>query len=375
MKNISNLQGCFWAALLIVFFSCNSNETLEYHDRQEISPIDSMDVKLPDSYNDINKWGYFYENDEVFLYEFFENSNTDLVVNVLDFKHNKYEPSLVFQREGPDGYNSSGVSPMIINRDSILIMGNDDKFLLYNSSAQKLAEYKYNSVDGQRFVSGVFNHIVFQDNRVLMPTINNTRWDDKYFYQKVMPVQYYSFVDQKFEEGVPYPEYLHGKFLWSNLYSTKLSKMNDSLSIVDFRFSDSIRIYNSKDQALETIYMGLNNELVLLDKVPSKLDEMKNLLTEKEYMYTMYQNGNLYRLASHLRKRSFKSNLSNFKSELPRVVTLIKYNMKTKEYDYYNMPITRYFLPSKDKLIVGSITSWEDENQDTWRRFYIYDLN
>ena len=60
-------------------------------------------MKLPDSYNDLNKWGYFYENEDVFLYEYSADKNFDLVINILDFQKDIYEESLLFNRVRPNG--------------------------------------------------------------------------------------------------------------------------------------------------------------------------------------------------------------------------------------------------------------------------------
>lgn len=373
------MYGYFTVAIFFVLFSCESSDELEYHQRQETSPIDSLDVKLPDSYNDLNKWGYFYENEDVFLYEYSAGKNFDLVINILDFQKGKYEETLLFNREGPNGFKSTGVNVNIVNRDSVFIFPMaSDKFYLYNFSGDILSEYPYNSVDGSVFNgAGVFTDIVLEDSRVMLPTVNKTRFDDCSFFKKVIPVQYYSLRNKQFEESIAYPPpYMEGKFLWSNLASAKINKMRDSNIVIDFRFSDSVRIYNSKTKELDLIFMGLNNEQIVLDTLPSKNQEMKYLLTEKEYMYTFYHNQNLFRLCSHLKNMRQKDiPLSDLMENYSREMTLIKFDLKKKDYEYLKMPIARCFFPMNNKLIVGGVKSWEDENQDTWRRFYYYALD
>lgn len=372
------IYGYIAVAIFFIFFSCDSNYENEYYENHQIIPIDSLDVKLPNSYNDLNKWGYFYSNESIFLYEYYLTNNFDLTIHVLDFDKGSYQSPLRINREGPNGYKSTGVYVNMVNQDSIFIFPiPSEKFFLYNSKGQVLDEFPYNSLDGSIInSSGVYTDIVFQGDRVLIPTINNTRFDDNLFFKKVKPLHYYSFKKKKFEESISYPDYMIGKYLWSDLASSKINKIDDSLAVIDFRFSDSIRIYNSRTREQNYIFMGLNNDQLILNKVPSRSQEMSLLLTEKEYMYSVYYNHNIYRITSHLKSVKQKAiPLSDLMQNYSREITLIKYNLISKEYNYYKMPTTRYFLPIKEKLIVGGIISWEDENQDTWRRFYIYKLN
>ena len=39
------------------------------------------------------------------------------------------------------------------------------------------------------------------------------------------------------------------------------------------------------------------------------------------------------------------------------------------------MPIARYFVFQDNKLIVGGVSMWEDDNQDTFMKYYIYNLD
>lgn len=376
--NKIQIYGYFIVAIFFALFSCETNHELEYHERQEVFPIDSLDVKLPNNYIELNKWGYFYENQDIFLYEYSADKNFDLVINILDFQNGKYEESLLFNREGPNGFKSKGVNVTIVNRDSIFVFPMaSDRFYLYSYAGQIIDEFPYNSSDGSALNgSGVFTDIVIQEDRIILPTVSQTRYDDPSFFKKVIPVQYYSLKSKQFEESIPYPSYMDRKFLWSNLASAKINKMSDSTLVIDFRFSDSVRIYNSNTKHVDLIFMGLNNQQIILDELPSKNQEMKYLLTEKEYMFTLYHNQNIYRITSHLNSVKQKAiPLADLMQNYSREMTVIKYNLISKENNYYKMPTARYFLPIKEKLIVGGITSWEDENQDTWRRFYIYKLN
>ena len=56
-------------------------------------------------------------------------------------------------------------------------------------------------------------------------------------------------------------------------------------------------------------------------------------------------------------------------------VGLLALDLKTREIKIYEMPIAKYFAFIGNKLYVGGVSVREDEDDDTFRRFYIYDLN
>lgn len=367
-----------FSILVMLLFSCSSNDKHEYFEGQLISPIDSLDVKLPVRHNDLNKWGYYYQGEDLFLYEYHMDWNNNLIINILDFEQGQYQESIQIDREGPNGFKSTGVYCKIVNKDSLFIFPMTlNKFYLYDFTGQIMDEFPYNSKDESTINgSGIFTDVAYFHQVLILPTINKTRFDDKYFFEKVIPLQTYSLKEKRFISSYSYPKHMAGKYWWGNLASTNINKLNDSLLVVDFPFSDTVRIYNRYTQEIEFIPMGINYQSFFLETPLDKGEEMKELLTEKEYSYPLAHGNKLYRVSSHLKSiRQKELPLNELMEDYPRVVTLINYNLDNKLVRYFQMPITRYFLPKNDLLYVGSISSWEDENQDTWRRFYVYKLD
>ncbi|EAZ81954.1 hypothetical protein [Algoriphagus machipongonensis] len=364
--------------IAIGFFSCSSRHSDEI-DFSELELIDSLEIMMPLGFLQMSKWQTYSENGKTYLIEYGLNRNGDLLIFKLDFNKGKYLEPLEIPNQGPDGFNSFGVSISYQGADSIYVFpASKEEFILYDSFGKKKREYPYNGEDRLRFyTSGVYSDISKSKEGLLIPTINDTRYDDPQYFEKVVPATFYDFEKQKFDIGIPYPDYLQGKYFPSNLTAAQVTYLKDDISIINYSFSDSLYLYNSNDNSISSIYCGIPNErgLNYLNSVPDRAKSLNYNAKEKNFEFSKYYNGKIYRLVSHLsEKRDRELNAYEIIAKNARGVTLIELDPDTKRIKYYKMPIARYFVFQGDKLFVGGVSMREDENQDVFKKFYIYSL-
>lgn len=368
----------FLLAFVTFLSSCTFNRKLNF-EYSELQKKDSLEIKLPLDYIALSKWQTFKNSDQTFLLEYGFNRDQDLLIFKIDLKKGDYLDPLKISNEGPNGFNSSDLFISYQGSDSIYVFPvTKNKFSLYNSSGEKLLEFPYNNTERTRFyTSGVYSDISKYDNGLILPTINDTRFDDPNYFEKVIPVSYYDFELKQFDKEIPYPDYFEGKYFPSNVTAAQVSFMKDDISIINYSFSDSIYLYNSLENKLQGVYCGIPTETTFqyFTQVPDRTMSLDYITKEKNYEFVQFHNGKIYRIVSHLKSEKFR-NLSIYQiiSENLRGVTLIELDPSSKTLKYYEMPIARYFVFQENELIVGGVSMWEDENQDTFMKYYIYNL-
>lgn len=365
-------------ALTICFYSCSSRHSDEI-DFSELELLDSLDIMMPLDFLQMSKWQTYSENGKTYLIEYGLNRNGDLLIFKLDFNKGKYLEPLEIPNQGPDGFNSFDVFISYQGTDSIYVFpASKEEFILYDSFGKKRKVYPYNGEERLRFfTSGVYSDISKSKEGLLLPTINDTRYDDPKYFEKVIPATFYDFEKQKFDFGIPYPDYLHGKYFPSNLTAAQVTYLKDDLSIINYSFSDSLYLYNTNDNSISSIYCGIPNErgLNYLNSVPDRAKSLNYITKVKNYEFSKYYNRRIFRLVSHVSdKRDRELSILEIITKNARGVTLIELDPDTKRIKYYKMPIARYFVFQGDKLFVGGVSMREDENQDVFKKFYIYSL-
>lgn len=367
-------------ALAILSIGCSSKKNSEDFNYSELELIDSIEVQIPLEFVPITKWQTFSDFSQTLLIDYGIDRNGDLLILRLDFEKEKYLKPIHILREGPDGFNGPDVFISYQSIDSIYVFpATSDRFYLYNSLGKKINEYRYNSSESTRFfMNGFYSDIFYSNGSMILPTINNTRYDDLDYFEKVIPLQKYDLSQRKFTDSIAYPKTTAGKFLPSNLTGGQVSKFDSETVLINYPFSDSLYLYNYKDKSIETFYCGLKTgtKSKFLDHVPDREESREYVVKEKNYEFSKIHNGKIYRLVSHLKNENDRelAPIDIIRNNL-RGVTMIEYNVDNKSINYYEMPIVRNFVFRENHLIVGGVSIREDENQDTFRKFYVYQLD
>ncbi|WP_140160521.1 hypothetical protein [Algoriphagus antarcticus] len=328
----------------------------------------------------ISKWQTFSDSSQTLLIDYGMDAKGDLLVLRLNFERGEYLEPIYIPREGPDGFNATDLFISYQGQDLIYVFPSaTDKFYLYNSLGKLVEKYNYNDGDYTRFyISGFYSDIFYNQGEIMLPTINDTRFDDRDYFEKVIPFQKYDFTSRKFTDQVIYPEFVGGKFLPSNLSGGQISSYDSKTALINYPFSDSLYIYSFENKSIDAFYCGIENghKTKFLDHVPDKEVSREYVVKEKNYEFAKTHNGKVYRLVSHLKNENSRelTPIDIIRRDL-RGVTMIEYNPEDKSINYYEMPIARNFVFQENKLVVGGISIREDENQDTFRKFYVYQLN
>lgn len=375
MKILLLNQGFRVISLIFLFFLsfCTVEKSeLVY---SEFPKKDSLEVLVPIEYFPLSYWSTFTNNGQGFLVEYGFVSNGDLLIHRVNFDKKIYLEPIRIPREGPDGFNSSSVSVYFHGIDSIFVFpAAKDAFYLYNSLAKKVKEFPYSSNGFARFYrSGFYSNAVLFDQILAIPTVSDIRYDDPDFFRNEIPVRLYDLNKEKFVSQLKYPAYLTGSFLPSEFSGPTLEKFDEDRMIVNYRFSDSLYLFNIKDKSTQAIYCGLlrRNAPPLLKKYPSKGEELDYKIKQSDFAEAFSRNGKIYRIVNNVdEKYNDLTGLEILQKNL-RGVTLIELDLETKQQRFYEMPIAKYFVFDNDFLIVGGVSSRE-ENGDIYRKFYKY---
>lgn len=360
--------------LLFVFFSCsNQRQEIFYTDFEK---VDSLEVILPLDYIQVTRWTTFADGESTFLIEYGIESKGDLLIHRIDFDKEIYLEPIRIPREGPHGFNSSDASIYYHSKDSIFVFpAAQDRFFLYNFQSEKINEFEYNSPQFVSYYrSGFYSNAVIFDKDIAIPTVSEVRYDDQNYFEKEIPVHLFSLEKETLIEKLRFPDFVKGSFLPSEYSGPTLAKIDSGRMLVNYRFSDSLYIFNSLDKSIEGIYCGLRGSATppLLSQYPSRGQELDFKIKELDYETVFARNESIFRIVSHLKKDEYRD-LSGFEilEKNLRGVTLIQLDLMSKEQYFYEMPIAKYFVFDENSLTVGGVSSRE-KNGDIYRKFYRY---
>ncbi len=360
-----------------MFLSCNSGNQDKEFAYSEFVDLDSFEVVMPAEYLQTTDWTTYKKGSQTILVEYGLYGEGVFIIHQVDFNEEAYVKTISIPKDGPDGYNSSGASVFMKSEDSLYLfpMGRDS-FFLYNSLGEKKLEYKYNSNNLDNYYKNEFFSGMISKNGVLiLPTINDVRYDDPDYFKKVTPIQSFDLNTSKFVDKIEYPEFTHGKYL-SPLSGATVSTIDEDQFLINYSFSDSIYIYNDKTNVTSSFYCGSDffGKPKLLDRVFSRDERMVYVVKEVNYELAFYHNSKIYRIVNHISARDYREkSVFEILSENRRGVSLVELNPNTGELKYYKLPITKYFVFQGNFLFAGGVSIREDENE-TYRRFYKYTL-
>ncbi|TFV96000.1 hypothetical protein E4S40_07175 [Algoriphagus kandeliae] len=204
--------------------------------------------------------------------------------------------------------------------------------------------------------------------------MSDIRYDDKDYFEKEIPFRLYDLKKEEFNSTFEFPDFLKESFLPSELTGPILEKMGKDRMIVNYRFSDSLYVFNFSDKTIQSIYCGLigRDSAPLLTRYPSRTQELEYKIKEPDFESVFFRNDRVYRVVSHLKEEKFRdyTGFEILEKNL-RGVTLIELDIETEEQHFFDLPIAKYFVFDGKYLIAGGVSSRE-ENGDIYRKFYRY---
>lgn len=370
---------CCIAALILFLFSCSMEGEGEEFFYSEFAKVDSLEIALPLEYLSITNWTTYKSGEKEILVEYGLNVQGDLVIHQIDFNKKAYLEPIFISREGPDGFNSSEASVFFKSKDSIYVFPSArNSFFLYNSKGVKTKEYRYNSLNDYRYYkSGWYSSMAFFEDLFILPTVDDTRYDDPDFFDKVSPIQFYNLNSNTFIGQISFPKFVMGKYMPSNFSGAMIDQIDKNRILINYKFSDSISIYNIRERAIESYYCGSDNfgSPNLLPFLPNRSQSLEYITKEVDYELGFFHRGKIYRVVSHLLDSKYYTyNPYEIIQYDFRVVSLVEMDLATNNLKYYRMPIAKYFVFQEDHLYVGGV-SVRKENGDIYRRFYRYSLD
>ncbi len=377
-SNLLN-RGCHLSALILFLSSCSCSEKNDEFFYSEFTQLDSLEIALPLEYLQITNWTTYNSNEKKILVEYGLNSEGNLLIHQIDFDKKTYLNPIYINREGPDGFNSFGASVFFKSEDSIYVFpSSKDSFFLYNSKGIKSNEYKYNSLNNDRYYkNSYYSSTAIFDQLLMMTTVDDTRYDDPEFLKKVSPVQLYDLRSSSFIDRLNFPDFVKGKYMPSNISGATISQIDKDNILINYSFSDSIYIYNVKDKLMMSLYCGSTSfgSPRLLDYVPNRYQSLEYISKEVDYESAFFHREKIFRVVSHLLDSKYYSYgpLEIVQNEF-RVVSLVEMNLDTKKLKYFKMPTAKYFVFQGNHLFVGGV-SVREENGEIYRKFYKYSLD
>lgn len=371
------IRACYVPIPFLVFLSCSLQRQDDRIAYSEFSVLDSLELVVSSPFLQHTNWTTYDRASGKVLVEYGLDDEGNLIIHQVDFERKAYLAPILINRDGPNGYNSSNASVFFKNKDSIYVFpAARNHFWLYTGLGMKIKAYSYGSTSYERYYkNGYYSSLIHYSDSLVLTTINNTRYNDPAYFDKVYPVQTYNLKKSEFSRLMPYPKFVRGKHIPSNLTGAMLYPIDAHQFIVNYSFSDSIYVYNVDTGNTEAIYCGAQNfgKPRLLTKVPNKLEELEYHLKEVNYELVFFNMGKVYRVVSHLPKSYQNYSIPEIVNRNLRRVLLIEMDISTRKLRFYRMPIAKYFLFDKDHLIVGGVSVREYEGE-TLRKFYKYRL-
>lgn len=377
-KSIKIEKGWLTLALFLpLLLSCGSNDASVTY--ETFASLDSLEVIMPEEYLQVTNWTTYKRNQKTILVEYGVNSRYDLIIHQVDFEEKKYLDPIIIKRDGPNGYNSSTASVYFSSYDSIFVFpAARPNFLLYNQNGALINEYPYHSEDYSRYYRGGFySSAVVSGQDIFMTTVNDRRYDDPLYLTKNTPTKIYNFDKKSFVKELGYPKFTHDKFVPTSFTGPTIIKFDENSILINYRFTDSLYHWNYQKDQIERIYLG--SKLVgsgkLLDSYPERSKALEYKIYNVNYVTAFKHNNKIYRVVNYVKDEYSHLGAYELLLNNKRSVGLLELDLTTREIKTYEMPIAKYLVFSQNKLYAGGVLIREEDDDDTFKRFYIYDLN
>lgn len=364
----------------LIFFTlaCEYNKSKIDFAYSTFKEMDSLEIEMPKEYLQITNWSTYSSGKKKILVEYGFNKLGDLVIHQLDFDQQKYLEPVIIGRDGPEGYNSSSASVYFSSADSIFVFPSARPFfLLYDSKANVIEQFHYNSKDNSRYYRAGFNSsAVTIGKKMMLPTVQDLRYDDPKYFDKAIPIKSYDFEGNAFDLELYNPDNTSGKVVPSSFTGPTLAKYEEESVLINYRFADSLYIWNSKTNSIYSVYAGSKyfGKGKFLDRYPNRGEDLTYKIKEVDYELAKYHNDKIYRIISHITPNAKALETFEIMERGLRKVSLIELDMKSKSRTYYELPIAKYFVFQGNHLIAGGV-SIREEGDETIRKFYKYTLN
>lgn len=366
------------STLMFFTLACEYNKSKIDFAYSTFKETDSLEIETPKEYLQITNWSTYNKGKNKILVEYGFNKLGSLVIHQVDFEKQKYLVPVIIKRDGPGGYNSSSASVYFQNPDSIFVFPSArPSFFLYNSQGKLLDQFYYNSNDYSRYYrAGFHSSAMIIGRKIVIPTVQDFRYDDPNYFSKATPIRVYDFDKELFGSKLSFPDYTYNKLVPSSFNGPTLTKYKEESVLINYRFADSLYIWNNKTNSTSAIYAGSKyfGKGKLLDKYPNRGEDLAYKIKEIDYEFAKYHNEKIYRIVSHT--APYAKNLKAFEimERGLRRVSLIELDIQSKAQTYYQLPIAKYFIFQGNYLIAGGVSEREDGDK-TLRKFYKYTLN
>lgn len=370
-------KGYLFGALLF-FVACTERSIISDGSFSKIELLDSIEIKMPLEYLSLTKWTSYNFQDQNYLVEYGVYRNDGLIIHRIDFERQEYLSPIKIPREGPNGFNSNDASIYFEDVNSIFVFPvGSREFYKYDSLGNRISQFNYDTNDNTRFFNtGYYTTAIKTENKLVIPTINDTRFDDAAYFRKVFPVSQIDLSTGKFVGSIGYPNTLNGEIFPSNQVGANIAMYQSNKVLINYCFSDSLYLYDLENGRMVSKYCGLKGwkQPQPLKAQPDRLESLTYQAVELNYQDVFVHSGRIYRLVSHVKDDSYRglSFIEILERDL-RGLTLIELDVKTDEIKYFTVPYTKYFLFDKSKLYVGGV-SMREEIGDSYRTFYVYSL-
>ncbi|MFT6972520.1 MAG: hypothetical protein ACJAXX_003103 [Roseivirga sp.] len=372
-----NIKDWLIPILALMTLSCNNKTSTSTANFVSFETMDSLEIELPEEFLAFTSWTTYNSQDQQILVEYGLGNNNSLVIHQVDFLLGQYLEPIIIPQEGPNGYNSSGASVYFKNRDSLFVFpSSEPHFYLYSSSGQLLKKFLYNSLDNSKHnVSGYYSSAVFLNEKMFLPVIQYFRFDDPKIFMKSTPIRSFDFDSNQFIDSIPYPGYTKKKTITVDRLSPTLAVINKDSLVINYRFSDSLYFWNPVSNTLSSLYLSSDKfgKAKLFERYPERAEGLEFKIKEVDFETTIYHKKRLYRIISHVSQEDKSLESYEILQNQLRKMTLLEYDLETKEKKLYHLPIAKYFTFINDYLFVGGV-SLREEGDKTIRKFYKYRL-
>lgn len=372
------MMGCSIATLIFFTLACEHKTSHSDFVYSNFKETDSLEIETPKEYLQITNWSTYNRGKNKILVEYGFNKLGNLIIHQVDFEKHKYLEPVIIKRDGPEGYNSSSASVYIENADSIFVFPSARPFfLLYNRQGNLIKQLNYNSNDNSRYYrAGFYSNAVRIGHKIMIPTVQDFRYDDPNYFSKATPIRVYDFDKGLFDSKLPFPEYTYNKLVPSSFNGPTLAKYKEESVLINYRFADSIYIWNSKTNSTSGIYAGSEyfGKGKLLDRYPNRGEDLAYKIKEVDYELAKHHHDKIYRILNHITPNAKALKTFEIIERGLRKVSLIELDIQSKAQTYYQLPIAKYFIFQGNYLIAGGVSEREDGDK-TLRKFYKYTLN
>lgn len=377
MKRLNNIF-FFFLSLILIFGSCKEKE-LQYL-AEELTILDTIVVSTPPEMRQPKLWHTNQVQGVDYLIKG-DNINGQLRIYPLNLAKEAYEPTLIIESDGPNGFNSNLAHFYVHNFDSIFVFPNTTaKILIYNRNGEIQNVIKYGTYKNESFEDLYGNSTLSIDQSgIYFNSVAYLNPGRKDFLEELKPVQYYDFGEGELKALTRYPQQTHNKFLPIQFVGAKSLLCFDSLLITNFIFDENLYAHSVRNGSEKPFKAAIPfNHIRTSDEPYSDVNAVLASLSYPYYDGLFYDKNraSIFRLVRFLKK----SHLTNSPELLERVANgetdflgnaLIQIGEDLRIQRIIDVPTRKYFVFTGEGLLVEDASVNEIEGQERYIRYQL----